>query len=92
MSSELLKYWPIVSSFVGMLIGGAITWATAKTKLEQLFNDMKSLEARLSKHEEMLRAEGETRNVRHIEVISRLSSIEATLTYLKTMLPIASNK
>lgn len=94
MQEDLIKYWPIVSSFCGMLVGGAITWATAKSRIEQLILDMRkmeaqqesdrrNLEARLAKHEERLHLDEEARNARHIEVISRLSSIEATLVYLK---------
>lgn len=78
-----MRYWPLVSSFVGMLVGGAVTWATTKAKLEQLFSDMRNLEDRVAKHEERLRADEEARNTKHIEVISRLSSIEATLSYLR---------
>lgn len=85
MLEALLNYWPLLSSFVGMLIGGAVTWATARVRLEQLFTDMRNLEQRVTKNEERTRADDELRNSRHMEVISRLSSIEATLSYIKTI-------
>jgi len=48
MFNEFIKYWPFISSFAGMLVGGAVTWATARAQIERLLDSHKDLDRRLS--------------------------------------------
>jgi putative ubiquitin-RnfH superfamily antitoxin RatB of RatAB toxin-antitoxin module len=47
MPVQILEYWPFLSTLVSVLIGGAITWAVAKTKLEDLIKSHDLLEKRV---------------------------------------------
>lgn len=90
-----MRYWPLISSFVGVLVGSAISWTTIKVKsearLDQLTKDVGEHKIWRLSLEERLRSGEEVRNARHVEVTSRLSAIEAALTYLKAMFPGSKN-
>jgi hypothetical protein len=69
---ELKTYWPLISSTLGVLFGGAVTWATAKVKIDNLFKSQDALAIRVA---ELERAKENDR----VALADRLARIEVTL-------------
>lgn len=49
--TDLLQYLPFASSLFGALLGGAVTWGVAKTKLENLAERHAELDKRVGELE-----------------------------------------
>ena len=70
---DLLKtYWPIISSGLGVLFGGAVTWATAKMKIDNIFKSHDALVLRVAALESAKESD-------RVMLADRLARIETTL-------------
>jgi hypothetical protein len=72
MPQDIIQYLPFISSLVGTLLGGAVTWGVAKTKLENL----------VERHTALDRRVGELERVREKDAIlmaDRIARIEVKL-------------
>jgi len=56
-AAHFLQFLPLLSSFAGVLIGGAITWGITKTKIENLLESHKALEVKVTALEKELERE-----------------------------------
>lgn len=76
---DLLNYLPFLSSFGGMLVGGAITWGTAKAQIERLLDSHKDLDRRLSTLEAGVERD-------RVALADRLARVEVMLTDVRAAL------
>lgn len=72
MMAALKEYWPLVSSGLGVLFGGAVTWATAKAKIDGLFKSHDALVLRVTALETAKESD-------RITLTDRLARIETKL-------------
>lgn len=72
MIEQLQTYWPILSSGLGVLFGGAVTWATAKMKIDNIFKSHDALVLRVAALESAKESD-------RVMLADRLARIETTL-------------
>lgn len=73
MFTDLITYWPFISSFGGMLVGGLVTWTTTKIKVEQLFQQHSILEKRVGALEGRIDRD-------RLDQVDRMARVEVMLT------------
>jgi len=72
MLEDVKQYWPLISSGLGVLLGGAVTWATAKTKIDNLLTNHEALSKRIQVLEQ-------AKETDRVALADRLARIEVTL-------------
>lgn len=70
---DLQQIWPFLSSAGGLLVGGAITWATAKAKIEGLLRSHDALERRVGVLEASVERD-------RVALADRMARVEVMLT------------